>query len=142
MKKIFLLIAPLLLASCSDDDSTATDTTANTASAFNPPSWIQGAWAPESSTEEYPHTFLFSGDNICHAAANTNSICWKESIEGLAKPDYFLQEQVSDSTYTVIYNLGGRVTSFMFTKLANNKIDVFVPAGAEFEETAGVFVKQ
>ena len=120
MKKLLLLLAPLALLSCSDDDSKAPNTTAD--AVFNPPAWIQGTWAPESDATGTSYVYSFSADDICSYAPNTNTTCW-----GAAEGDYNVDEQTTADLYTVSYSVGeGLTEGYAFKKLEGNKIEAFV----------------
>lgn len=149
MKKIALLLAVLPFMACSNDDSQPVSATAekfgDVTNQFAPPSWLYGTWAPnavDATGQQY--RFTFSSDNICSASASSNSICWKEAVEGLntQNVDYTINQNVTETTYTVGYVSNGEVVSVQFTKLANNKISVFVPEGASPQGVTGELVKQ
>ncbi|MDV6169546.1 hypothetical protein R1T16_14010 [Flavobacterium sp. DG1-102-2] len=129
MKKIILLLTALIALACSNDE---TETVAVNQNTFNPPAWIQGTWAKENAAAA-DYNFVINADNICSTAANTNSACWKEGIAELKKKNanYVISEEATDTFYSVSYTVNGKVTSVMFTKMDDNKIDVFVPEGAD-----------
>ena len=139
MKKIILLLTALIALACSNDE---TDTIAVNQNAFNPPAWIQGTWSKENATES-DYNFVFNADNICSAATKTNSACWKEGITELKKNniEYVISEEATDTFYSVSYTANGKVTSVMFTKMSDTKIDVFVPEGADPKGAEGVLMK-
>lgn len=145
MKRIILLIAPFLLLSCANDESAGmTGTTQKTVdTTFNPPTWLHGVWTAETGNQQNSYSFVFNGDNICYSAANTNSVCWKEGVAQLTSDNisYNIDEQVTGTNYTVSYTANGVTTAVSFTKLADNKISVFVPEGAD-PYAEGTFVKQ
>jgi len=151
MKKIALLLTALPFMACSNDDSkpvsASADRTVETTelTGFTPPSWILGTWAPDAvDANGQQYHFTFSIDNICSASAATNAICWKEAVQGLDAQniDYVINEEVTPTSYTVGYVTNGVVESVQFTKLADNKINVFVPNGASPQGVTGELVKQ
>jgi len=149
MKKIALLLVALPFMACSNDESqpasVTTEKFGDQTNQFAPPSWLQGTWAPDAAnTNGQQYNFTFTSDNICSASAASNGICWKAIVEGLNAQniEYTINQQVTPTTYTAGYITNGIVVSVQFTKLANNKITVFVPQGASPQGVTGELVKQ
>ncbi len=145
MKKFISFIALLLIFSCANDESEGIKNAAqkNVDTTFNPPAWLQGVWTAETNNQQHAFSFAFNSDNICFSAANTNTMCWKEAVAQLAADavNYTIDEQATDINYTVSYTANDITTAISFTKLADDKISVFVPEGAD-KYAEGTFVKQ
>jgi hypothetical protein len=139
MKKLIVVLMPLLLCSCSGDDTKGTPVVAQT---FHPPGWLQGQWLPQNAAQQ--NSFSFEKDDVCYYAANTNFTCWKGAVETTKQleDDYLFEEHITDSTYAVNYTVNDVATAVQFKKLSADKINVIVSDGAEPKGAAGVFVRK
>jgi len=139
MKKLIVLLIPVLLLSCSGDDTKGAPVVVQT---FNPPAWLYGEWVPEKSAQTT--SFTFKNDDVCYYGVNTHFTCWKDAVETTKQnePDYLFEQHSTDSTYAVNYTVNDVITSVMFKKLSTDKMNVIVPQGLEPKGASGVFVRK
>lgn len=123
MKKILIsTILSVLLISCSSSD----DSSPNSSSPYNPPTWIHGTWGYRAGivyTNDFA-VYRFTSDNVCQLQGNVNSsMCWKESIQ--QTPTILSGNDSSTSTtYTANFISGNGATTLTlsFQKVSATKI--------------------
>ena len=120
MKKLLFLFLTVSLLACSGDDSSDSVNSND----FNPPAWIQGTWGYENVNSLTP-AFRFKPADVCQLLNNGMSeSCWGSQVELLAQNNvnYTVDEQSTDSSYSVAFGSNGTTNTLTFEKISDSKI--------------------
>ena len=114
-----LLLITLFFVSCSSDDDNSSSSSSD--GYFNPPSWIQGTWMSDESVVDYG--FIFTDNNFIQiaGASETN---YNELFNMQPSTDVNVNEDKSDSGYTVRIVIEGSINIYKFNKLSETSIEV------------------
>lgn len=127
MKKTVLIILAILTFSCSSSD----DSSSNSKSSLNPPSWIQGKWIGYSgSGSDQTSTgvgFKFTSDDWCTIAGSL-STCWKYALDS-SSGQATAEEEISNTDYIVSIKVGNITNTYHFRKKSNTEIEVVTGYG-------------
>tara|TARA_B100000795_G_C22623257_1_gene369704 strand:+ start:342 stop:725 length:384 start_codon:yes stop_codon:yes gene_type:complete len=117
MKKLLILSLTILLFSCGDSDSDSSNNVS-----INPPSWIQGVWALESTLSLTVGRIIvdFRTDDFCQGQVGIGLTCWKE--QGTYFDNFSVYEEVSNTRYFVIMSYGPGEQTFEFDKVSNTSM--------------------
>lgn len=134
MKKVFLLCSLFLLLSCSNSDDSSSGSNGD----FHPPTWIQGTWLLEGTTDTSGILFSFSATDFCLTSSGISKQCQQEFVNQFRTSSnaVTVTETVTATTYSAeIKYFAGQSIIYSFRKLANNKIEWTSVPGS-------VFIKQ
>lgn len=118
MKKNLLILSAIALFGCSaSDDNSSVNQNENS---INPPSWIRGNWYLDGTTS---YGFKFTSDDVCIIALS-QSACNKESLTIYQGTDVYthVEEQTTDTKYSVDVTIGSNTTSYEFQKVSDTQI--------------------
>ncbi len=132
MKNTLLLLFAIFVFSCSSSD----ESSSKNQSSINPPSWIQGTWLLEDAGVD--SGFKFAMDDVCIIFSSSQA-CNKEQLQLANSTSLFtkVEEEISDTSYSINISIVSSVTSYDFEKVSDNKIRWLNASG-----TNAIYTKQ
>lgn len=127
MKKLIFIVLAILTISCSSSD----DSSSNSKSSLNPPSWIQGKWIGYSGTgSDQTSTgvgFKFTSDDLC-TILGSSSTCWKYVLDS-SSGQATAEEEISTTDYIVRIKVANITNTYHFRKKSNTEIELVTDYG-------------